>query len=223
MQKDYTQMESSLNRYSINEEIANSITHGIGIILAMVALGILIAGARITDNPKYIISVSVYGATLILLYTTSTLYHSLQHPRTKYIFQKLDHAAIFLLIAGTYTPITLISLSGPWGWSLFAVTWCLAIIGTAIQFGQSKRWHAVSLALYIGMGWTIIVAIKPLLLSVASGGIILLFLGGLAYTFGVLFYRWEKLKFHHAIWHVFVLAGSTLHFFAVLFYVIPIL
>lgn len=113
MQKDYTQMESSLNRYSINEEIANSITHGIGIILAMVALGILIAGARITDNPKYIISVSVYGATLILLYTTSTLYHSLQHPRTKYIFQKLDHAAIFLLIAGTYTPITLISLSGP--------------------------------------------------------------------------------------------------------------
>lgn len=214
-------MESSLNRYSINEEIANSITHGIGIILAIIALGILIACTSIYGNPKHIISVSVYGVTLILLYTTSTLYHSLQHPRTKYIFQRLDHSAIFLLIAGTYTPITLISLSGPWGWSLFAVIWCLAVIGTAIQFGQTNRWRVVSLALYIGMGWSVIVAIKPLLLSVAPGGIILLFLGGLAYTFGVLFYRWKKLKFHHAIWHVFVLTGSILHFFAVLFYVIP--
>lgn len=214
-------MESTHNGYSINEEIANSITHGIGIILAMVALGILIACASIYGNPKHIISVSVYGVTLILLYTTSTLYHSLQHPRTKYIFQRLDHSAIFLLIAGTYTPITLISLSGPWGWSLFAVIWCLAVIGTAIQFGQTNRWRVVSLALYIGMGWSVIVAIKPLLLSVAPGGIILLFLGGLAYTFGVLFYRWKKLKFHHAIWHVFVLTGSILHFFAVLFYVIP--
>jgi len=215
-------MESILNRHSINEETANSITHGIGIILAIVALGILTVCASIYGNPKHIISVSVYGVTLILLYTTSTLYHSIQHPRTKNIFQILDHSAIYLLIAGTYTPFTLISLHGPWGWSLFAVIWCLACIGTAIQFSQTVRWRVVSLALYVGMGWAIMVAIKPLILSVAPGGILLLFLGGLAYTFGILFYRWKSLKFHHAVWHVFVLTGSTLHFFAVLFYVIPI-
>ena len=215
-------MESKPSTYSIREEIANSITHGIGIILAIIALGVLVAFAYIYGNTWHIISVSVYGVTLILLYTASTLYHSTQHPPTKNIFQILDHAAIYILIAGTYTPFTLVNLRGPWGWSLFAVVWCLAIIGTVIQFNQMMRWRVVSLILYVGMGWTILVAIKPLITSVATGGIILLVLGGLAYTSGILFYSWKKLKFHHAVWHLFVLAGSTLHFFAVLFYVIPI-
>ena len=164
----------------------------------------------------------MYGFTLILLYTASTLYHSIRVPRTKAIFQILDHAAIYILIAGTYTPFTLVNLRGPWGWSLFVVIWCLAFIGTAIQLGQMMRWRVVSLVLYIGMGWAVMVAIKPLISSVATGGIILLILGGFAYTFGILFYSWKSLKFHHAVWHIFVLAGSTLHFFAVLFYVIPI-
>lgn len=214
-------MESSLNRYSIKEEIANSITHGIGIVLAIGALGILATFAGIYGNPWHVISVSVYGFTLILLYTASTLYHSIQDPRAKNIFQILDHSAIYMLIAGTYTPFTLVNLRGPWGWSLFAVVWCLAFIGTAIQLSRMERWRVVSLVLYVGMGWTVLVAIKPLISSVATGGLILLLLGGLAYTFGIVFYRWKSLKFHHAVWHIFVLTGSILHFFAVLYFVIP--
>ena len=214
-------MESSSNRYSIKEEIANSITHGIGILLAIGALVILATVAGIYGNPRHVISVSVYGFTLILLYTASTLYHSIQSPRTKNMLQILDHSAIYMLIAGTYTPFTLVNLRGPWGWSLFSVVWCLALIGIAIQLGRMERWRIVSLVLYVGMGWTVLVAIKPLISSVATGGLILLLLGGLAYTFGILFYRWESLKFNHAIWHIFVLTGSILHFFAVLFYVIP--
>ena len=148
------------------------------------------------------------------------LYHSIQDPRKKNLLQILDHVAIYLLIAGTYTPFTLVSLRGP-GWSIFAVIWCLALIGTGIQFDKAGRWRTASLALYVAMGWTILVALKPLIANVATGGIILLLFGGLAYTFGILFYRWKKLKFHHAMWHLFVLAGSIFHFFAVLYYVTP--
>ena len=169
-------MESSPNRYSIKEEIANSITHDIGIVLAIGALVILATFAGIYGNPWHVISVSVYGFTLILLYTASTLYHSIRAPRTKNIFQILDHSAIYMLIAGTYTPFTLVNLRGPWGWSLFAVVWCLAFIGTAIQIGRMERWRIVSLVLYIGMGWAVLVAIKPLISSVATGGLILLLL-----------------------------------------------
>lgn len=215
-------MTSESYRYSFKEELANSITHGIGVILSVCALGILATYARIYGNAWHIISVTVYGLTLILLYAASTLYHSIQLPRIKNILQILDHAAIYILIAGTYTPFTLVNLRGPWGWSLFAVIWCLAFVGAAIQIGQMKRWRGVSLILYVGMGWTILVAIKPLISSVATGGIILLLLGGLAYTFGILFYRWKGLNFHHAVWHIFVITGSIFHFFAVLFYVIPL-
>jgi hemolysin III len=215
-------METSIKEYSMGEEIANSITHGIGMVLAIAALVILTAFAGIYGNAWHIISVSIYGTTLVLLYTASTLYHSIQHPRTKSILQVLDHSAIYLLIAGTYTPFTLVSLRGPWGWWLFGVIWGFAVLGLVFQLSPMRRWSAVSLCLYIGMGWVVVVAIKPLIISVAFGGIVFLVLGGLAYTAGVLFYCWEKLKYHHAIWHLFVLAGSILHFFAVLFYVVPI-
>ena len=221
--KETAHMETSLNRYSLGEEIANSITHGIGIVLAIAALGILTAFAGIYGNSWHIVSVSIYGTTMILLYTASTLYHSVQHPRVKRILRVLDHSAIYLLIAGTYTPFTLVSLRGPWGWWLFGIIWGFAVIGVVLQFSLRRRWRAVSLGLYIGMGWAIVVAIKPLIVSVAAGGIVFLILGGLAYTTGTLFYGWKKLKFHHAVWHLFVLTGTVLHFFAVLFYVIPIL
>jgi len=158
----------------------------------------------------------------VLLYTASTLYHSIQNPHAKGIFQILDHAAIYLLIAGTYTPFMLVSLRGPWGWWLFGVIWGLAILGLVLQLPVMKRWRVVSLGLYIGMGWVVVVAIKPLIVSVETGGIIFLVLGGLSYTVGVLFYCWGKMKFSHAIWHLFVLAGSILHFFSILFYVVPI-
>ena len=216
-------MGTGLNNYSLGEEIANSITHGIGIVLSIAALGTLTAFAGIYGNVWHIVSVSVYGATLILLYTASTLYHSVRHSRVKRILQLLDHSAIFLLIAGTYTPFTLVSLRGPWGWWLFGVIWGLALVGIVIQFTPMKRWRAVSIGLYVGMGWAILVAIKPMIVSVPVGGIVFLVLGGLAYTTGILFYGWEKMRYHHAVWHLFVLTGSVLHFFSVLFYVVPIL
>lgn len=216
-------METSLNRYSLGEEIANSITHGCGIVLAIAALCVLTVYASHYGNAWHIVSVSVYGTTLILLYTASTLYHSVQNRGIKSIFRILDHSAIYLLIAGTYTPFTLVNLRGPWGWWLFGVIWGIAVLGIVLQILPLRRWKAITLGLYVGMGWAIIVAVKPLLLTVATGGLVLLFSGGLAYTAGILFYTREKLKFHHAIWHIFVLTGSILHFFAILFYVIPVL
>ena len=152
-------METSLNHYSPGEEIANSVTHGIGIVLAIAALGTMTAFAGIYGNVWHIVSVSIYGTTLILLYTASTLYHSIQSPRVKRILQVLDHSAIYLLIAGTYTPFTLVSLRGPWGWWLFGVIWGFAILGAVVQFSLMRRWQAVSLGLYIGMGWAFVVAI----------------------------------------------------------------
>lgn len=215
-------MVTSIKQYSTGEEIANSITHGIGIVLAIAALGILTVFAGAYGDVRHVVSVSIYGTTLVLLYTASTLYHSIQNPHAKGILQVLDHSAIYLLIAGTYTPFTLVSLRGPWGWWLFGVIWGFAVLGVVFQLSLLRRWRAVSLCLYIGMGWVVVVAIKPLIVSVATGGIVFLVLGGLAYTAGILFYCWEKLKYHHAIWHLFVLTGSILHFFAVLFYVVPI-
>ncbi len=214
-------MQKRTGRYSLGEEIANSITHGIGIVLAIAALGVLATFASLYGNVWHIVSVCVYGTTMILLYTASTLYHSIQHPRAKNILQTLDHSAIFLLIAGTYTPFTLVSLRGPWGWSLFGVIWGLAVMGMLFQLSNLKHWRTASIVLYICMGWAVIVAIKPLIANVASGGIVLLVLGGVAYTSGVLFYKQKQLKYHHAVWHLFVLAGSILHFLAIFLYVLP--
>jgi hemolysin III len=220
--KETVQMDTIRNHYGRDEEIANSITHGIGVLLAVAALITLVAFASIYGNAWHIVSVSIYGTTMILLYAASTLYHSIQHPRAKGVLQILDHSAIYLLIAGTYTPFTLVNLRGPWGWWLFGVIWGFAVLGTLFQLSLMKRRRAVSLGLYIAMGWAIVVAIKPMIESVAAGGIVFLLLGGLAYTAGTVFYGWKKLKFHHAVWHLFVLTGSILHFFAVLFYVLPI-
>ena len=216
-------METSLNRYSLGEEIANSITHGIGVVLAIAALVILTVFSVAYGNTWHIVSVSVYGTTLILLYTASTLYHSIQNPRVKSILRILDHSAIYLLIAGTYTPFTLVNLRGSWGWWLFGVIWGFAVLGVVFKMSFMRHWRTVSLGLYIGMGWAVVVAIKPLIASVSASGIVFLLLGGLAYMVGILFYGWKKMKFHHAVWHIFVLTGSILHFFAVLFYVLPIL
>ncbi|MDH3808320.1 MAG: hemolysin III family protein, partial [Desulfuromonadales bacterium] len=140
----------------------------------------------------------------------------------KSFMRVLDHSAIFLLIAGTYTPFMLVNLRGVWGWTLFGIVWSLALLGVLFQVSLLRRWQGISLSLYIGMGWVVVIAIKPMLDSVATGGLILLLSGGLAYTSGVIFYLWKSLRYHHAIWHGFVLLGSILHFFAVLFYVIPL-
>ena len=210
------------NRYSRTEEIANSIIHGVGIVYAVAGLAVLAAFASLLGNTWHIVSTSIYGATQILLYTASTLYHSIPIERAKKVLRALDHSAIFLLIAGTYTPFALVNLRGPWGWSLFGVVWALAILGITLQSFMLKQRRWVNALPYVAMGWLIVVAVKPLLANVAPGGLLLLLGGGLAYMVGSVFYVWKRLKFNHAIWHGFVLLGSVLHFFAILFYVIPL-
>lgn len=215
-------MSITAPRYSIGEEIANSITHGVGIIFSIAGLGVLTAFASMFGNVWHIVSCSVFGATLILMYTASTLYHSIQIPRAKTVLRILDHSTIFLLIAGTYTPFTLVSLRGTWGWSLFGVIWGLAVLGIIFQVTLLRRWVVASIVLYIAMGWAVVVAVNPLLTAVSPKGLALLLAGGLFYTLGIGFYVWRSLPYHHAVWHVFVLAGSVSHFFSILFYVIPI-
>ena len=208
-------------RYSVAEEIAHAITHGVGLLLSIAALVVLVVFASLRGDAWHIVSCSIYGTTLVALYTASTLYHALPSPRVKDVFRVLDHSAIYLLIAGTYTPFTLVNLRGGWGWSLFGVVWFLALFGIVLEAAAKQRVRILSLVLYLGLGWLAAIAVKPLLAAVPSGGLALLVLGGLAYTGGVGFYAWRRLPYHHAIWHLFVMAGSLFHFFAVLWYVIP--
>ncbi len=214
-------MQTSATRYTLGEEIAHAVTHGIGVLLSIAGLAVLVAFAARYGDAWHVVSSSIYGATLILLYSASTLYHSIPSPAAKQIFRHLDHAAIFLLIAGTYTPFALVSLRGPWGWSLFGVIWGLAIAGVIAETATRMRYPKLSLILYITMGWLVVIAAGPMIDAVETGGLVLLVLGGLAYTLGAIFYAWERLAYNHAIWHLFVLAGSVFHFFSILYYVVP--
>jgi hemolysin III len=206
-------------QYSLREEKANAISHGIGVILSIVALILLIVQATRQGDPWQIVSFSIYGASLVILYLCSTLLHSIQHKKLKDIFEILDHSAIYLLIAGSYTPFMLVTLRGPLGWSILAVIWSLAIIGIVLKCFFVKRFILLSTLCYICMGWFIVLAIKPLYVHLPFAGIVWLVAGGLFYTFGSIFYVWRRVPYHHAIWHVFVLAGSISHFFCILLYV----
>lgn len=210
------------NRYSRAEEIASGIVHGIGILLSIVGLGVMASFSSLFGNIWHVVSTSIYGATQILLYTASTLYHAIPIERAKKVLRTLDHSAIFLLIAGTYTPFALVNLRGPWGWTLFGAAWGLAFLGIALQGIMLKQRRWINAIPYIAMGWLVVIAVKPLLATVAPGGLLLLLAGGLAYTLGSIFYIWKRLPFNHAIWHGFVLLGSIFHYFAILFYVIPL-
>ncbi|MGI9568203.1 MAG: PAQR family membrane homeostasis protein TrhA [Desulfobulbia bacterium] len=214
---------SALPRYSFYEELANSITHGIGILLSIAGLGVLTAFASVFGSVWHIVSCSIYGGTMILLFTTSTLYHSIPLQKAKAVFRTLDHSSIFLLIAGTYTPVTLVCLRGPWGWSLFGTIWGLAIAGIVLEIFLPKNLRFIIVSLYVAMGWTVIVAVGPMLSMVAPGGLWLLLIGGLCYTLGIPFYLWKSMPFNHAIWHLFVLAGAIFQFFSILLYVVPVL
>jgi len=208
-------------RYSPAEEWANSLTHGLGLVLAITGLVFLVLFACWYGTARHIVSAAIYGTTLVLLYLASTLYHAIQQVRAKQILRIFDHAAILLLIAGTYTPYTLISLQGAWGWSLFGVIWGLALVGLILELTRLRRLRGVLIGLYIVMGWTVVVATKPMLAHVTPTGLWLLLAGGLCYTGGLGFYLWRKLPFHHALWHLCVLAGSTLHYFSVIYAVLP--
>jgi hemolysin III len=207
-------------RHSV-EEVANTITHGIGLLLSVVGFVVLLVLAALRGTAWHIVACSIYGATLICLYTASTLYHAVISPRVKRALRIFDHSAIYLLIAGTYTPFLLVSLRGPWGWSLFGVIWGLALAGVLFKIWFVERFVILSTAVYIAMGWLVVIAAKPVITHVPSTALIWLLAGGLAYTGGVIFFAAKRIPYSHAIWHLFVLAGSICHYFAVLFTVIP--
>lgn len=203
---------------SRGEEIANSITHGIGVGISIAALVLLVVFAAPTSDPWRIVSFSIFGLCMTALYLSSTLYHSFRKKRVRQFFRILDHSSIFLLIAGSYTPLTLICLRGPLGWTIFGVIWAIAFAGITLKLFCMNKMKYVSLVLYILMGWLLIAAFKPMLLHVPLGMIVWLLIGGACYTFGVIFYVWKKLPYHHAVWHLFVLGGTLSHFFGMLFY-----
>ena len=205
-------------RPSLGEEIANSISHGIGLVLAIVATPILIVAALRYGSVLNMVGVSVFAASMITLYLASTLYHALTHDKAKRVFRMFDHSAIFLLIAGTYTPFTLGVLRGPWGWTLLGLIWALAAVGLSMKAVLRARYNWVSVVLYLTMGWLIVIAAPQVIRAVPVSGLLWILAGGIAYTAGVVFYALERLRYFHFIWHLFVVAGSACHFIAVLWY-----
>jgi hemolysin III len=205
----------------LKEETINAWTHGLGALLSLAGLVVLVVLASLRGDAWHIVSCSIYGVMLLLLFSSSTLYHSFRNERVKHVLRIIDHAAIFLLIAGTYTPFVLVNLRGGWGWSLFGVIWGLALAGIVFQVFFVSRFRLLQTVIYLLMGWLVVIAVKPLLTRVALPGLLWLLAGGLSYTVGALFYLWKKLPYHHAVWHLFVLAGGVCHYFAVLFYVLP--
>jgi hemolysin III len=203
------------------EETLNAWTHGFGALFGLVGLTVLVVLASLRGDAWHIVSCSIYGATLVLLFSSSTLYHSCRSERAKHICRIVDHASIYLLIAGTYTPFVLVTLRGGWGWSLFGVVWGLALAGIIFQIFFVSRFRLLQTLIYLLMGWLVVVAAGPLLARVPRPGLYWLLAGGLSYTVGALFYLWKKLPYHHAVWHLFVLAGGMCHYFAILLYVLP--
>ena len=209
-------------QYTVGEEIANAVTHGVAALLSIAGLAVLVAFAVLySGSPKVVAAVSIFGASMVFLYTASTLYHSIPNPRAKKVLQYLDHSMIYVLIAGSYTPFCLITLQGYTGIALLCAVWLIAIAGISLQAVLLHKADWINCLLYLCMGWLAVFVIDPLVSTLDSTGLALLVAGGLAYTVGVVFYIFERIPFSHAIWHTFVFAGTTLQFFSVLFYVIP--
>lgn len=213
-------IKKSRKHYTLAEEVANAITHAIGAVLSIIALVVMVVYASFDGDAWKIVGASIFGSALVLLYLASTLYHALPYPSTKRILRILDHSAIYVLIAGTYTPFLLGYMRGPWGWALFGVLWGAAIAGIVFKLLCIGKYDFISTMLYVAMGWAVVVAIKPAIEMIPHGALLLMLIGGLAYTGGVVFYLWDRLPFNHAIWHVFVLAGSASHFAAVLIFAV---
>ncbi|MCM3536697.1 PAQR family membrane homeostasis protein TrhA [Priestia endophytica] len=212
---------SETHTFSRGEEIANAITHGIGTILSIVGLTLLVVFSVQFGDVWHVVSFTVYGTTMLLLYTSSTLVHSFPHGRVKDLFEIFDHSSIYLFIAGTYTPFLFVIIQGTVGWTLFVVVWGLAVAGIVFKIFFVKRFVLVSTLLYIAMGWLIVLAWDPLASSLAGPGLNLLVVGGVLYTIGSIFYVWRGFPYHHAIWHIFVLGGTITHYLAILLYVLP--
>ncbi|MFC0522229.1 hemolysin III family protein [Pontibacillus salicampi] len=206
--------------FSKKEEVANAITHGVGVILSIAALVLLVVFASLNGSPVDIVSVAIYGATMITLYAASTLVHAMPSGKWKDRFEILDHASIYLFIAGTYTPILLVLLGGTLGWTMFGIVWGIAVAGVVFKMFFVKKFVVLSTLFYIMMGWIIVFAWNPLMAKLAFGGLVLLVIGGILYSIGTIFYVWRGFTFHHAVWHLFVIAGTVAHFFAIFFYII---
>lgn len=207
---------SNTHIFSKREEIANAVIHGIGAIFSIAALVILIVSSAMYGTAWHVVSFTLFGSSMVLLYLSSTLVHSFPAGRVKDFFEIMDHSAIYFFIAGTYTPFLFLVIKGALGWTLFGIVWGLAIGGTVFKAFFVKRFLHTSTLLYVVMGWLMVFGWKPLLENVSSQGLILLAIGGILYTVGAIFYVWRGFTYHHAVWHVFVLAASILHFFAVM-------
>ncbi len=203
---------------SLGEEISNAVSHGVGLLATLVAAPFLIVSTIHHGNPLSVIGSGIFSGALVLLYLASTLYHALPKSRAKRVFQVLDHGAIFILIAGTYTPFTLGVLRGPWGWTLLGLVWSFAILGLTMKATGGIRRPWMSTGLYLAMGWLILIAVRPLWSRMPLPGILWLLAGGMAYTGCVAFFAAERMRYSHFVWHLFVMAGTTCHFFAVLWY-----
>jgi hemolysin III len=208
-------------RQSYAEELANAMTHGVGLALSVVGWVALVVLSGMAGDGWDLAASAVYGGSLVFLYSTSTLYHSVRRPRTKKLLRILDHVAIFLLIAGTYTPFTVVLMREGWGWTLLGLVWGLALAGLLFKLFSKHRFHPAATSLYLVMGWLGILFADPMSAALPAGGLLLIVAGGLAYTVGVVFYGWHSLRYSHAIWHVFVLVGSICHYIAVALYVLP--
>lgn len=213
-------MKDKKSIYTLGEEIANSVTHGIGALLAVAACAILIVTSAFTGDPYKIVSCSIYGASLIIMFAMSTLYHALTNEKAKFVFRIFDHTSIFILIAGTYTPIALNTLRGPLGWTIFGIEWAVTIVGIVLNSISIERFKKFSLFAYIAGGWCIVLAAVPFIKAIEPGGLWFILSGGLAYTIGIVFYKMKSLKYMHSLWHLFVLAGAILQYFCIQLYVI---
>lgn len=210
------------SKYTLGEEIANAVSHGLGAVLAIAGLAVLmVAAATRGEGAWQVVPCAIYGAAMVLMFTTSTLYHSFPWPRVKRVFRVLDHEMIFLMIAGSYTPFMLITLRGALGWALFGVVWAIAAAGLVFQGFFTGRFKGASTALYVVMGWIIVFALKPLVDQMSAAGVRWLVAGGLCYTLGAGVYMFKRVPYHHAVWHLAVLAGGACHYFAILWHVLP--
>jgi hemolysin III len=213
---------SPLPAYSPGEELANVATHGLGAIASGAGLAILLVYSAWFGDAWHVVSTAIFGATMILLYAASTVYHASSHPRTRHAAKVLDHASIYLLIAGSYTPFTLLALRGPWGWGLFGAVWLLALLGVGLEAFWVYRPKWVSAVIYLAMGWMVVLAGRRLVDALPPGALALLVAGGLLYSLGTVFYVMKRVRYAHAVWHGFVLGGSTCHFLAVVLLVLPV-
>jgi len=215
-------MKHPLPKYTLAEELTNSISHGIGACLSVAALVLCIVQAATKGTAAGVVGASIYGSTLIILYCMSTLYHAITNEKARRVFRVLDHTSIYLLIAGTYTPVTLVTLKGALGWVLFGIVWGVAALGITLNSISIEKFKKFSMISYIIMGWCIVIGVKDIIEKMPKGGLVFMLLGGIMYTVGIIFFVLKKYKFMHSVWHFFVLAGSILQFFAIYFYVLPV-